>query len=220
MKSLFIIVFAICIFRLYESFSLSNSLLASNINSLVDDSGNFTDSNSLPFEYSQPEFQEANIDRQPTPKVTVPIVRSFFQRIFGLHDNVVERFLGLVIDDPDALRVAVKILSTVIWAFIILSALGTVGFDTKPFLSLISVLGLTVGLSIKEILTNTFAGLLIILTSPFKRGWIISIGGFKGKVLSIDTRYVKLQNPRDKTEILVPLSLVYSSAIIIEQKGE
>jgi small-conductance mechanosensitive channel len=168
---------------------------------------------------SQYEFGSAimNEGESGAHKASAKKIRSFG---FGIVNYVLRMFLGTVIIDPDVLRVTSKIISYVIWIFIILSALGTFGVDIKPMVSLVSVVGVTIGLAAKDILTNTFVGILIILTSPFKRGWIISIEGQRGKVIGLDTRYVRLQSLRDKSEILIPLSLVYKSSIIIEKRDE
>jgi len=133
----------------------------------------------------------------------------FMERFF-------RRFLSLFFLDPDILRIVSKICATIFWAYLALSALGTIGFDTKPLLSLLSISGLTFGFAAKDILTNLFAGIFIIFTRPFKRGQIISVNNIRGKVMSIDVRYCKLQSLKDKSEMLVPLSVVYSNAITIE----
>jgi hypothetical protein len=45
------------------------------------------------------------------------------------------------------------------------------------------------------------------------------VAGYRGRVLSADIRYLRLESLRgDRAEILVPLSLVYQSVITVEQK--
>lgn len=100
----------------------------------------------------------------------------------------------------------------------LITFVGTVGIDTKPLISLVSILSLTIGFAAKDILTNTFAGIFILFTRPFKRGWVISVCGYRGRVLSTDIRYLRLESLKDRSEILVPLNLVYQNAIIVEQK--
>ena len=103
----------------------------------------------------------------PNPNVISPFIRTI---------------LSVFINDQDVLMVTAKYLSVLLWVYVLLSILGTVGIDTKPLLSLLSVVGLTVGLASKDILTNTFAGLLIIFSAPFKRGWTISVEGIYSMV--------------------------------------
>lgn len=137
-----------------------------------------------------------------------------FRFVEGFFKNI----LMIFVTDPDTLRIVAKACSWITWTFVLLSAFGTFGFDTKPLLSLLSVVGLTIGFAAKDILTNIFKGFYVLLTKPFKRGWIISVNGFRGKVISIDSRFVKLGSLIDKSEILVPLSMIYDTAIVVERK--
>ena len=139
-----------------------------------------------------------------------------FRFLEGFFKNILMIFVA----DPDTLQTVAKVCTWVTWTFIFLSALGTFGFDTKPLLSLLSVFGLTVGFAAKDVLTNIFKGFYILLTKPFKRGWVISVNGYRGKIVSIDSRFVKLSSLIDKTEILVPLSMIYDTAIVVEKKTE
>jgi len=153
---------------------------------------------------------------QPQPQPTKR--KGIFTYKLNFVERVLKHFFGIFVSDPDIVRITAQITAVVVWSFLGLSCLGTAGFDTKPLLSLLSVAGLTIGFAAKDILTSTFAGLIILFTRPFKRGWVISINGFRGRVMAIDIRYVRLQNTRDHTEILLPLSVVYNNAIIIEKE--
>ena len=76
---------------------------------------------------------------------------------------------------------------------------------------------MTIGFAAKDLITNTFAGIFVLFSRPFHRGSVITVNGFKGKVLSMDLRYVKLYNEINKSEILVPLSVVYGNVITVEK---
>ena len=133
-----------------------------------------------------------------------------------LVENVFINLLSVLINDPDTIRSVAKIMAGTLWGYLILSFLGTLGIDTKPLLSLLSVFGLTLGFAAKDILNNTFAGIFILFTRPFKRGAVINVAGHRGKVISVDVQYVKLQSMNDKSIILLPLSMVYGNAIVVE----
>lgn len=136
-----------------------------------------------------------------------------------LIESIMKQFFSIFLTDPDILRIVVSTSGFVVWSFMLLSALGSFGFDTKPLVSLLGISGLTVGFAAKDILKDAFAGLFIVFTKPFKRGWVISINGQRGKVISIDTRYVRLQNLKEKGEVLLPLSIVYEHTILIHDKN-
>jgi small-conductance mechanosensitive channel len=141
-------------------------------------------------------------------------------RVFSLNviNTAVRSALATFITDPDVLRIVSKILSTIAWSYIALSALGTFGVDTKPLLSLLGVGGLTFGFSIKDLLADCFAGLFVLFVRPFQRGDLVTVGGLKGRVVSLDMRYVKLYSEEERAEILVPVAAVYRSEIKIHRK--
>ncbi len=156
----------------------------------------------------------------PTFKVQSNGKRGFiwsFMKLFTSTESFFSIMFKVLISDPDLLGIFSKLASYSFWTFFLLSVLGTMGVDTKPLLSLVSVAGLTVGLAAKDIIANSFSGIFILLTRPFERDAVISVNGYKGKVLSMDMRYVRLQNLHDKGEVLLPLSMVYNNAITIEQ---
>jgi small-conductance mechanosensitive channel len=60
-------------------------------------------------------------------------------------------------------------------------------------------------------------GLVILLTKPFKRNDIITVANYKGKIISIDVKYLKLKSLKERNVYhILPLKLVYDSAMTIE----
>lgn len=159
-------------------------------------------------------FNGGNIDSQPlnTNNNNIHHVNRF-NFIHYLIRNCLVNF----IEDKDVLDTITSIFSTIAWFYIILSILGTIGFDTKPLLSLLGIGGITLGFSLKDILTDLYSGLFVLFTKPFQRGSMIRINNYYGKVISIDIRYVKIYDEKDNSEILLPLSLVHKNAIKINK---
>lgn len=152
---------------------------------------------------------------------------SLFNNIFRLRfvTSLIKKFLQIFISDPDITSIVSRLLSWVIWSYVVLSIMGTCGVDTKPVLSLLSISGLTLGFAAKDILTNTYAGAYIMFMRPFKRGMTITVDSdnyngipLRGKVLSIDTNYVQLLCSNG-SKILLPSHSVYGRAIWIESAG-
>jgi len=129
-------------------------------------------------------------------------------------EHFFRRALSIAINDPDALRLAAKALSWTFWLTLSLSVIGTLGLDTKPILSLLSVSLVTVGFAAKDILTSLFAGVMLIAHKPFKRGDTVSLLGHRGVVLSVDVKYVRLRS--GKAEMLLPVSLVVNAPVVVE----
>ena len=142
-------------------------------------------------------------------------------RSIKIFEPIFERLFSVVTQDPDILRISSKICAYLVWINILLSTLGTTGVDIKPILSLLSISALTVGFAAKDLLTDTFAGVSILLLRPFQRGDVITVGGFKGTVLSIDLKYVRLASSAADSKaavVLIPLSVVYKGIIIRHNK--
>lgn len=127
---------------------------------------------------------------------------------------IVKKCLSFLIADKDMLSILSTVLSGTTWIFIFMSVVGTMGIDTKPLVSLVTVSGFTIGLAAKDILTSTIAAAYMISMRAFKRDMIISIGEHKGRVRSFDTNFVKLIT-NDGRLILIPMASVYGKSITI-----
>lgn len=141
-----------------------------------------------------------------------------FLKIFTSTESFLQVFLKVVVEDADIRTLLAKSLSYFFWGFLILSILGTFGFDTKPLLSLVSVAGITLGFGLKDLLASSFSGLLLLFTRPFERDSIITVNGYTGRVIGMDVRFVRLQSLQDKrVEYVLPVSSLHNSPIIIER---
>ena len=136
---------------------------------------------------AQPDANDSLSPSLSTLPAATPSRFSFSQ--FDPLQILVGAFLKLFVEDPDLLRVGKSTLATVIYTYIAVSIAGTFGVDTKAILSLLSISGLTFGLAIQNVLSQIFAGLFLVVFCPFKRGWVITVDNYTGKVLSVDTRY-------------------------------
>jgi small conductance mechanosensitive channel len=67
------------------------------------------------------------------------------------------------------------------------------------------------GFALKDALSNTLAGVLILIYQPFRRGDCIIISGFDGTVDQIDLRYTTLSSEGDR--ILIPNSTMFTNPI-------
>jgi small-conductance mechanosensitive channel len=128
----------------------------------------------------------------------------------------VERILvnSKLIEDPDLVRIVSKGAQFGFQAFLAVTALGTVGIDTKPVIAGLGITGFTLGFALKDIATNSISGILLVLQRPFKKDSIIKVQNYEGKVLEVDYRYVKLQL-KDDSVIHIPSYIVYSNPILV-----
>ncbi len=99
-----------------------------------------------------------------------------------------------------------------IMAFVIVTALGQLGVDTKSFAAIIAAAGLAIGLALQGGLSNFAAGFLIIVFRPFKAGDVINGAGIEGTVEEVQVFSTTL-NTADNKRIIVPNSALMSGTI-------
>ena len=91
--------------------------------------------------------------------------------------------------------------------------LSALGLDVTTIVTTIGAAAITVGLALKDSLSNVASGTLIILNKKFKIGDYLETEGLKGIVVKIDMMYTTLCT-YDNKEILIPNSRLTSNNII------
>ncbi|MGL4797708.1 MAG: mechanosensitive ion channel family protein [Paraclostridium sp.] len=98
-----------------------------------------------------------------------------------------------------------------------MTCLEMIGFPVQSFMtvmvSMLGVVGLSLGLAFKEILSNLGAGMIILFFKPFKTGDYIAGSGVEGSVSDIQIFSTVLKTPDNKA-IIVPNSKLTSDNII------
>ncbi len=170
------------------------------------------------FPQTVPDFKiptQASAESSSPPHKSFGFFKKHLNLSFG--EKIIGKFLSMIMEDTDLVRIISKALNVIFWVFLALSTAGTIGVDTKPFLSLLSIGGLTIGFALRDLLNTTFAGMFLLFSRPFTKGSVISTNGFKGTVLKVDWHYVKLADFESKQTIMIPLNLVYAAPIVVEK---
>ena len=117
---------------------------------------------------------------------------TLLMRLFESHhfDSTLSKFIANV----------VKIL---IFVAMIVIALGKIGISIAPFVAAIGAVSLTAGLALQGSVSNYAAGVLLIISRPFKVGDTLSVAGVYGVVEEIKLSYTVLRN-EDEELITVP----------------
>lgn len=105
------------------------------------------------------------------------------------------------------------------WTLILLGTLlsVTIAFPTFTPGNLISALGITgiaVGFAFKDIFENFLAGILILVTKPFRIGDQIVFGSFEGTVEQIETRATRMRT-YDGRLVIIPNAQLYKGSLIV-----
>ena len=105
------------------------------------------------------------------------------------------------------------------WALIgfgILVAATIIFPSVKPsdVLGALGIGSVAIGFAFKDILQNWFAGLLILLRQPFRRGDQIVVDGYEGTVEHIQARATAIKT-YDGRRVVIPNSDVYTKIVIV-----
>jgi len=106
----------------------------------------------------------------------------------------------------DAVYIAILIIGAV-------TALSKLGINTSALIASLGLGGFALGFALKDIVANFVAGILILLTEPFKTGDFIEVSGKKGEVKSINLRHTVLKDEKGDT-VLIPNNSIYTTIIL------
>ena len=116
---------------------------------------------------------------------------------------------------------AVLILAdTVKWAIIVIgliTGLGTLGIDVSAVVAGLGLTSLALGIAMKDVVSNSIAGIMILIYKPFYRGDRIAVTGLEGTVAQIDLRYTHLETADRR--ILIPNSNLLTNSIIVYREN-
>jgi small conductance mechanosensitive channel len=164
------------------------------------------------------QFQRDSIDRLPTilgavlTVLLTMVVASSIKRITLAASNRWEI-------DYNSKTLVSRVAYSSIWVFGSIVALGVLGLN---FATLVGTLGLTsvaIGFSLRDILSNYFSGIILLVSRPFRVGDQIIIQDFEGTVTYIQLRATTLITYDGRT-ILIPNLQVFTATIINNTAAE
>ena len=88
--------------------------------------------------------------------------------------------------DPTVATFLHSIINLALKTIVIICVLSTVGFDVTTIITTLGAAAVTIGLALKDSLSNVASGTLIILNKKFKIGDYLETEGLKGVVKKID----------------------------------
>jgi small conductance mechanosensitive channel len=133
--------------------------------------------------------------------VIAGFIRGLVRRLFARRniDTTIGSFVG-------------NLVHALLMTFVIVTALGQLGVDTKTFAAVVAAAGLAIGLALQGGLSNFAAGFLIVVFRPFKAGDVINAAGIEGTVEEVQI-YSTTLNTADNKKIIVPNSALMAGTI-------
>jgi small conductance mechanosensitive channel len=118
--------------------------------------------------------------------------------------------------NADAVHILADALKWTILTIGLITGLGTFGVDVSALIAGLGLTGLALGIALKDVVSNTIAGIMILIYRPFQRHDRITITGLEGTVVQIDLRYTTLETAEQR--ILIPNANLLTNSIIVRRK--
>lgn len=115
--------------------------------------------------------------------------------------------------DATLARFLRRVVYVALAVLVIVVALDALGLPTTTLLAALGAAGLAVGLALRDSLANLAAGVLLVLSRPFKVGDFVQAGGREGTVERIDLVQTILVSPENHVLVL-PNGQVMNSPIV------
>ncbi len=101
----------------------------------------------------------------------------------------------------------------IVVAIVFILALGKLGISIAPFIAALGALSLTAGLALQGSVSNFAAGIILVVTKPFKIGDTLRVHDIYGEVEEIKLSYSVLRN-EDAEEITIPNKYMIGDVLV------
>ena len=132
-------------------------------------------------------------------------VRTMVRRLTGRYPN--HQNVGLLLG-----RLAQ---GTIVFIGLLLALAITVpSFKPAQVIQLLGISGVAIGFAFKDIFQNFLAGILLLVTEPFRLGDQIVAGGFEGTVEDIQTRATTIKT-YDGRRVVIPNAELFTGSVVV-----
>ncbi len=115
--------------------------------------------------------------------------------------------------DQTVVNFSCSIAYVALLAFIVVAALGQLGVQTSSIVAILGASALAIGLALQGSLSNLSAGVILMVTRPFKIGDFIEAGGDSGVVELLDLLATTLKTV-DNKRVIIPNAKLINNSII------
>ena len=156
------------------------------------------------------------------PSIIIALIVFF---VFQLAAKMVRRFAYRMVADRES-HVSLALLlgrliqgGIVFMGAMIALVIALPSFQPAQMIQLLGISSVAIGFAFKDILQNFLAGLLLLLTEPFRLNDQVKIGDFEGTVEDIQTRATVICT-YDGRRVVIPNGEVFNKAIVVNTAYE
>lgn len=133
-------------------------------------------------------------------RIVIGIIRGVIMRAFKARDvdPTISQFIG-------------SIIYYLMFAFVIIAAIGQLGVQTASVIAILGAAGLAIGFALQGTLSNFAAGVMLIMLRPIKVGDFVEVAGEAGSVKEVAIFATTLLTGDNKTIIIANSSVMGSN---------
>ncbi len=134
----------------------------------------------------------------------------------GVIRRGVRRAVQKVSGDEGSSRVVARLVRSA-YLFLGILVAGSIAFPGFSFSALITTLGLgsvAIGFAFKDIIENFLAGLILLVSRPFRIGDVVEIQARRGTIVTIETRTTSLRM-FDGEYVIIPNAILIKEPIVV-----
>ncbi len=114
--------------------------------------------------------------------------------------------------DPTVLSFAVQVVRVLVLVIGLIAVLQRLGVQTASIIAVLGAASLAVGLALQGTLSNVAAGVMLLITRPYRVGDLVDINGAVGKVQRLDLFQTQLSDANN-VKIVVPNKQVFDETV-------
>ena len=141
--------------------------------------------------------------------IVLVAIKFFCKLVQKLINHSFNRFEAM---DKSLSYATYMIVRTLIWVVGLLIILDLFGFNTASLLTVLGAAGLTIGLAMKDSLSNIAAGIMLLILRPYKQGDYIDCGSISGSIQQMGLFSTVLKTA-DGLFVSAPNSVVFGTPI-------
>jgi small conductance mechanosensitive channel len=119
--------------------------------------------------------------------------------------------------NADAMHILADAVKWSVLAIGLITGLGTIGIDVSALVAGLGLTSLALGIALKDVVSNSIAGIMILIYKPFGRQDHVAVTGLEGTVVQIDLRFTTLE--MEDRRILIPNSNLLTNSIVVYRRG-
>ena len=122
--------------------------------------------------------------------------------------------------EPTIAKFLGSILRYLMFAFVMIAALGQLGVQTASVIAILGAAGLAVGLALQGTLSNFAAGVMMIILRPIKVGDYVEVAGNGGTVSGVAIFATTLLTPDNKTIVIANAKVMGDTIVNYSTQSE